>query len=65
MKTETFKIGDKVLLPFDEEGIIVNIRDIIWGHKYLVSITKNTISDIGEVVDFKEEQITLLKKNLI
>jgi len=55
-----FKIHDKVLLPFNETGTIVKIRERqIWGHKYDVKIRKATLNKTNEIVDFKEEQLKL------
>ena len=55
-----FQEGDKVKLPFDEEGIILKVVDITWGFKYLVNITKPTINNLGEELAFKFEQLTLI-----
>lgn len=53
-----FKKGDKVSLPFNEEGIVVKVKEnLLWGHPYDVKITKNTLSELGEIVEFKETQI--------
>jgi hypothetical protein len=58
-----FKVGDLVSLPFDEEGVIESINDVIlWGFKYKVRITKGGIfNNVGAVVDSKEEQLVLRK----
>ena len=55
-----FQEGDKVKLPFGEEGVILKVADIPWGFKYLVNITKPTINNLGEELAFKFEQLTLI-----
>jgi hypothetical protein len=56
---DKFKVGDKVLLPFDETGTIVEIKNIIWGFKYVVKIRKATFNKTNQHVDYKEEQLKL------
>ena len=51
-----YDVGDHVKLPFDEEGEIIYIKNILWGCKYVVKITKATLNDFGDEVDFKAEQ---------
>lgn len=42
-----------VLLPFDEEGIIIKRVERIWASYYVVKITKGRLfHKKGEVVDF-------------
>lgn len=53
-----YKVGDKVSLPMDEEGTIVEIKNIPWGHKYVVKIEKATLSTQGEKADFRYEDLT-------
>lgn len=58
-------IGAEVLLPFDEEGIVVDYRTLLWGFPFIVKITKSVIfNDIGDKVDFKREQIIFKDKEL-
>ena len=56
---EPIKKGDSVLLPYSEEGVVTHIKDIPWGFKYEVLITKGSMfNSIKDIVDFKEEQLT-------
>ena len=55
-----FKKGDKVKLPFNEEGIVMKYVELLWGFPYKVKITKATLSELGEVGDFKECQMELV-----
>ena len=58
-----FKKGDKVKLPFNEEGIVVNVNEkLLWGCKYDVKITKNTLSELGDIAYFREDQLEFLTK---
>jgi hypothetical protein len=58
-----FKKGDKVKLPFNEVGTVVKVMENqMWGNKYDVKITKATMSTVGEVADFKAEQMKIAKK---
>jgi hypothetical protein len=53
-----FKKGDRVKLPFNETGTIVKVNDNLpWGMKYDVKIRTVTLSEIGQISDFKEEQL--------
>ena len=54
-----FKIKDKVKLPFNETGTIVNIKQYVWFTKYYVKIRKATLSTKGEIIDFFEKHLTL------
>lgn len=55
-----YKKGDKVQLPFNEEGIIVKVKNnLLWGCPYDIKITKATLSIKGEVADFREDQLKL------
>lgn len=58
-----FKKGDKVKLPFNETGTIVEINDKIpWGFKFRVGIRKGSIfNKTNQIIDFKEEQLELKK----
>jgi hypothetical protein len=56
---EPIKKGDSVLLPYNEEGVVTHIKDIPWGFKYEVIITKGSMfNEVNDIVDFKEEQLT-------
>ena len=57
MNFDDFEIGDEVLLPFDEEGTVVNKRLYLWADKIYVRITKPTLSDYNEITDFLPERI--------
>jgi len=58
-------IGREVLLPFEEEGIIVDYLNLIWGFPYIVEITNGGVfNDIGEVREFKREEIIFKNKKL-
>lgn len=55
-----FKNKDKVNLPFNEEGIVMKYdKTLLWGFPYKVKITKATLSNLGEIADFKESQMSL------
>jgi hypothetical protein len=61
IKHEKFKPRDKVNLPFNEEGEVVEYLDLLWGSRYNVRITKsNGFNDVGEVVDFFEKDLELI-----
>ena len=56
-----FKKKDKVNLPFNEEGIVMKYDNtLLWRFPYKVKITKATLSELGEVGDFKECQMELV-----
>lgn len=58
-----FKEGDKVKLPFDEKGEIVEYIDVPWASRYNVKITKsNGFNDVGGFADFFEKDLVLIKK---
>jgi len=55
--------GDKVSCPFDQEGKVIDVQtNRIWNNRVIVKITKGTLHDIGEIVDFKEEQVKLIEE---
>lgn len=57
------KLGKDVLvkLPFDEYGIIVKVRDNVpWGCKYDVKILVATMSKVGEIAEFRSDQLKVL-----
>ena len=57
-----FKEGDKVKLPFGEEGEVVEYIDLPWASRYNVKITKsNYFNAVGDVVDFFEKNLELIK----
>lgn len=58
-----FKSGDKVSLPFNEEGEIMTYVDLPWASRYSIKITKsNGFNEVGEVIDLFEKDLVLLKK---
>jgi hypothetical protein len=58
---EPIKKGDLVILPHSEEGIVTHIKNIPWGFKYEVLITKGSpINDEKTIVDFREEDLTII-----
>jgi len=59
---QKYKKGDKMKLPFHEQGVIVKYRDLPWGSRYDVKVTKsNGFNGVGEVVDYFENQLELIK----
>lgn len=59
MEKKEFKVGDKVKLPFDEVGIIVEISKKFsdW-FPYKVKITTGrTFNAVGDVTEFKEHHL--------
>jgi len=54
-----FEVGDNVILPLQEKGVIKNIDVIIWGFNVSVQITKGTFNEIGDIVEYKLEQLEL------
>lgn len=61
VKKSKFKVGDKVKLPFKEEGIVVRVNYYLWRNIYDVKITKATLSNLNEIADFRETQMELKK----
>ena len=58
-----FKEGDKVKLPFNEEGEILEYVDLPWASRYMVKITKSIgMRSEGDVEDFFERDLELIKK---
>lgn len=58
-----FKSGDKVKLPFNEEGEIVEYIDLPWASRYMVRITKSRgMRTEGDIEDFFERDLELIKK---
>ena len=58
-----FKSGDKVKLPFNEEGEIQEYVDLPWASRYMVKITKSTgFNDVDDIVDYFERDLVLIKK---
>jgi len=53
------EIGDKVSLPFNETGILVEILDILWGFDHIVKIVKGTFNGTNQLVEYKKEQLKL------
>lgn len=62
---KNIEVGDKVTLPFDEEGEVKEIINIPWGYNYLVEITKSkgVFNKVGEVNTYKIGQIHLKNDN--
>ena len=59
---QKYKKGDKVKLPFDEEGEIESYQDLPWASRYDVKITKsNGFNAVGEIADFFEKDLTLVE----
>ena len=58
-------IGSRVLLPFDEEGIVIDYINwkLDW-FPFKVEITKGNFNFEGEIVEFKKEQIIFEEKEL-
>jgi len=55
-----FKVGNKVRLPFHETGIVVDIKERLWGTIYYVRITcSNGFNPLGKTVDFFEKHLAL------
>jgi hypothetical protein len=53
-----WEVKDRVKLPFDETGTIVEIKDLPWGFKYRVRIRKGSIfNNTNQIVEFKYEQL--------
>jgi hypothetical protein len=52
-----FKKGDKVKLPFDETGTIVEGKDHEWIKTYRVRIRKATFNKTNQIIDFLERQL--------
>lgn len=56
------KIGDKVILPNNGEGVVTEIRELPWGFPISVRITKqSTLYDENTIEDFREDQIEMMK----
>lgn len=52
--------GTKVLLPFKEEGEIIQYNERLWGSNCLVGITKsNGFNDVGSKVEFLLKDIII------
>jgi hypothetical protein len=52
--------GDHVLLPFNEKGKIVKIKNLIWGFPIVVKITHSTgWNTKGSEVDYRLDQLEL------
>jgi len=68
MKIEIeYEVGDKVKLPLNEEGTIVEIKDIIWGFYHYVKITKpNKTFDTkkGQIKTYRKEDLIPNKKEV-
>lgn len=61
-RVDGFKKGDKVLLPFNEEGKIIEYVNLPWASRYNVKITKsNGFNKVGDVHDFFEKHLQLKK----
>lgn len=56
-----FKVGDRVELPFNQEGVILKIIDMLWGHPYIVEITEGTLNAEGDTEHYKKEQMKLIE----
>lgn len=58
-----FVKGDRVLVPFEEKGIVMEYLDYPWASRYNVKITEtNGFNEVGDIVDFFEHQLELEKK---
>jgi len=57
-----FKTGDKVILPFEEKGEIIEYLDFPWASRYNVKITEsNGFNEVGDIIDFFERDLELEK----
>ena len=60
-----YEEGDKVLLPFDEKGVLVKFYKFIWASRWDVRITEsNGFNAVGEICDFFEKDFELEDKSL-
>ena len=50
--------GTKVNLPNNEKGEVIKYNSRLWDSNYLVKITENTLSDLGEEMEFLQNQVT-------
>ena len=62
---EKFKVNDIVKCPHKQEGIIIKIKDIPWEHKYVVKITKPTLSNFDDIEDYRAQDLELTDKELL
>lgn len=63
MKIKDIKIGMKVGLPFNEEGVVINVPErFLWMSNVKVQITKSTSFNIlNDIVDFHPRQLKELE----
>jgi len=61
MDDKKFKIGDRLILPFNETGTLVKIKNILWGFDHVVRIRKATLNKTNQRIEFKREQLSLEK----
>jgi len=54
-----FKVGDKVKLPLNETGTIVEKLNLLWGFDHVVRIRKATFNKTNQRVKYKKEQLEL------
>ena len=60
-----FETGDKVRLPFHEEGEVQEYIDLPWASRYNVKITKsNGFNKVGEICDYFEKDLKLIEDSL-
>jgi hypothetical protein len=53
-----FEENDVVKLPHNQIGVIKEILELPWGFKYRVEIIRNTLSQKGDIEDFKVDQLS-------
>lgn len=61
IKIPEFKVKDKVKLWSGDSGIVVKIKNIPWGGKYIVKIIKPIPYEKNELIDFLPEHLKLEK----
>lgn len=54
-----FEIGNRVKLPFDETGTVVEKLELLWGFDHIVRIRKATLNKTNQRIEFKKEQLEL------
>jgi len=53
-----FEVGTILKLPLKEEGRLLKIKNLLWGFKYVVEITKGGLfNEVGDVCEYKESQL--------
>jgi len=58
-----FTVGDTLKLPFDEVGILKEKLTLPWGHDHIVEITEGTLNEVGDRLEFKAEDMTLIESD--